>query len=85
MTIIDFIGNYKNNYLIPIALYGDRSMNKDEYRRKLVNRQQLSGMTTINFEAVAREQIFSSIKQTRLSSMKNLKEAYIEKIGRAHV
>lgn len=78
VTIIDFIGNYKNNYLIPIALYGDRSMNKDEYRRKLVNRQQLSGMTTINFEAVAREQIFSSIKQTKLSSMKNLKEAYIE-------
>ncbi|NLY80785.1 MAG: DEAD/DEAH box helicase family protein, partial [Lysinibacillus sp.] len=29
VTIIDFIGNYKNNYLIPIALSGDQSMNKD--------------------------------------------------------
>ncbi|MGB3101631.1 MAG: DEAD/DEAH box helicase family protein, partial [Psychrobacillus psychrotolerans] len=26
VTIIDFIGNYKNNYLIPIALSGDQSM-----------------------------------------------------------
>ena len=31
VTIIDFIGNYKNNYLIPIALFGDKSMNKDNY------------------------------------------------------
>ena len=78
VTIIDFIGNYSNNYLIPIALYGDRSMNKDEYRRKLVNNTQLNGMTTINFEAIAREQIFNSIKNTSLSNMKNLREAYIE-------
>ena len=25
VTIIDFIGNYQNNYLVPIALYGDTS------------------------------------------------------------
>ena len=37
VTIIDFIGNYKNNYLIPIALFGDKSMNKDNYRRNLEN------------------------------------------------
>ncbi len=24
VTIIDFIGNYKNNYLIPINLFGDK-------------------------------------------------------------
>jgi superfamily II DNA or RNA helicase len=29
VTVIDFIGNYENNYLIPIALYGDTSYNKD--------------------------------------------------------
>ena len=37
VTIIDFIGNYKINYLIPIALFGDKSMNKDNYRRELQN------------------------------------------------
>ena len=28
VTVIDFIGNYKTNYLIPIALSGDQSQNK---------------------------------------------------------
>ena len=28
LTVIDFIGNYSNNYLIPIALFGDRSYSK---------------------------------------------------------
>ena len=27
LTVIDFIGSYNNNYLIPIALFGDRSYN----------------------------------------------------------
>lgn len=30
VVIIDFIGNYMNNYMIPIALSGDRSYNKDQ-------------------------------------------------------
>src|SRR5699024_166844 len=33
VSVIDFIGNYKNNYLIPIALSGDRSRSKDNLRR----------------------------------------------------
>lgn len=78
VTIIDFIGNYRNNYLIPIALFGDQSMNKDNYRRELVNRNQLQGITTINFEEIAREKIFESINNTSLSSLKILKEKYEE-------
>lgn len=84
VTIIDFIGNYENNYLIPMALFGDRSYNKDNYRRHLANRNQIAGITTVNFEQVAREKIFDSIQSATLHSMKNLKAAYIElkhKIG----
>ena len=33
LTVIDFIGNYSNNYLVPIALYGDSSYNKDTLRK----------------------------------------------------
>ena len=33
LSVIDFIGNYDNNYLIPIALYGDTSYNKDTLRK----------------------------------------------------
>lgn len=78
VTIIDFIGNYRNNYLIPIALFGDQSMNKDNYRRELVNRNQIQGITTINFEEIARKQIFDSINNTSLSSLKILREKYFE-------
>ncbi|HDI1226704.1 TPA: DEAD/DEAH box helicase family protein, partial [Staphylococcus aureus] len=35
VTVIDFIGNYKTNYLIPIALSGDQSQNKDNYKKFL--------------------------------------------------
>ncbi|KXT81502.1 DNA/RNA helicase of DEAD/DEAH box family [Streptococcus sp. DD11] len=78
VTIIDFIGNYKNNYLIPIALFGDKSMNKDNYRRELREPNILNGLTTINFEEVAKEQIFKSISITNLSNRVILKEAYME-------
>ncbi|HFI0463019.1 TPA: DUF3427 domain-containing protein [Streptococcus suis] len=85
VTILDFIGNYKNNYLIPIALFGDQSLNKDNVRNKLVNRNQIQGISTINFEEVARQQIFDSITNTSLSSMAILREKYLDlkfKLGR---
>ena len=34
VTILDFIGNYKNNYLIPIALNQDNSRDKDKVKRE---------------------------------------------------
>ncbi len=37
VVILDFIGNYKNNFLIPIALSGDQSYNKDTVRRYLMS------------------------------------------------
>ena len=36
VVIIDFIGNYRKNFMIPIALSGDRSYNKDNIRRCLL-------------------------------------------------
>lgn len=76
VTVIDFIANYKNNYLIPIALSGDRSQNKDSIRRKVIDRSYISGTSTINFEAIAKERIYESINQAKLTDLKVLKEAY---------
>lgn len=78
VTIIDFIGNYKNNYLIPIALSGDQSMNKDNVRRKTVNTDYISGVSTINFEEIAKKRIFDAINNTNLSTLKVLRESYTE-------
>ncbi|WP_274308944.1 DUF3427 domain-containing protein [Solibacillus daqui] len=85
VTIIDFIGNYKNNYLIPIALSGDKTMNKDNVRRNTVNTDYIQGVSTINFEEIAKKQIFDAINNTNLSTLKMLKDSYFEvknRIGR---
>ena len=85
VTIIDFIGNYKNNYLIPIALSGDRSQNKDNIRRYTNDTSYIKGISTVNFEEIAKKQIFKAINNSNLTAMKLLKEAFGElknRIGR---
>lgn len=62
VVVLDFIGNYKNNFMIPIALSGDRSYNKDTIRRYVMEGTRvIPGASSIHFDAVAREQIFESI------------------------
>lgn len=85
VAIIDFIGNYKNNYLIPIALSGDKSQNKDNARRHTTETSYIKGISTVNFEEIAKKQIFKSINNSNLTAMKILKDAYVElknRIGR---
>ncbi|WKA54478.1 DUF3427 domain-containing protein [Planococcus shixiaomingii] len=78
VTIIDFIGNYKNNYLIPIALSGDRSQNKDNIRRHMKDTSYIKGVSTVNFEEIAKNRVFSAIKTSNLTDLKLLREAYVE-------
>ena len=85
VTIIDFIGNYKNNYLIPIALSGDKSQNKDNVRRRTIDTSYIKGVSTVNFEEIAKKQIFKAINNSKLTATKIIKEAYVElknRIGR---
>lgn len=85
LTVIDFIGNYKNNYLIPIALSGDHSQNKNNARRNMKDTSYIKGISTINFEAIAKERIFKSINESNLTTLKILRDAYTalkNKIGR---
>ena len=77
LTVIDFIGNYSNNYLIPIALYGDRSYNKDTIRKLIVSgNEMLPGTSTVNFDNVTKERIFNSIDNTNLQTKRDLKRDY---------
>ena len=71
VTIIDFIGNYKNNYLIPIALSGDKSQNKDNVRRRTIDTSYIKGVSTVNFEEIAKKQIFKSINNSKLTALKS--------------
>lgn len=76
VNVIDFIGNYKNNYMIPMALSGDVSRNKNNLRKDTFDTHYISGVSTINFEEIAREQIYSSINQVAVDSMMELKKSY---------
>ena len=77
VVVIDFIGNYANNFLIPIALYGDHSFNKDNLR-KLMNSGscQVPGVSTINFDRVTKERIYEAINQSNMATKKALVEEY---------
>lgn len=84
VTIIDFIGNYKNNFLIPLALYDNRMASKDRAKSELML-QPIIGLSTINFTKVAKEQIYAAIQASKLDSLFQLKQAYQElkdKLGR---
>jgi superfamily II DNA or RNA helicase len=78
LTVLDFIGNYEDkNFLIPVALFGDRSFNKDKLRRLMVNIDQHTPISsTINFDIIAKEQIFKSIDATSLNQKKFLDSDY---------
>lgn len=78
VTIIDFIGNYKNNYMIPMALSGDNTRNKNNLRRDTFETNYITGISVVNFEEIAKERIFESINTASLDSMKELKEAYYQ-------
>lgn len=84
VTVLDFIGNYKNNYLIPLALNHDTSRDVDRARAE-TRLPGIIGVSTINFDRVATAQILHSLAQTKLDSMRALRQSYQElknKLGR---
>ena len=77
LTVIDFIGNYNNNFLVPIALYGDSTYNKDTIRKLMTSGSDLiPGQSTINFDRITRERIFAAIDTANLSKKKDLVKDY---------
>lgn len=78
VVVIDFIGNYANNYLIPIALFGDDSLNKESIRKNLIAAEEtgvLAGLSSVRFDRIAQERVLRSIAQTDISSKQRLKAA----------
>jgi superfamily II DNA or RNA helicase/HKD family nuclease len=77
LTVIDFIGNYNNNYLVPIALYGDTSYNKDALRKLISSGSSfIPGCSTINFDQISKEKIFESIDSANMQMKKDLSKDY---------
>lgn len=77
LTVIDFIGNYDNNYRIPVALYGDTSYNKDTLRKLIAEgSRMIPGASTINFDEITKERIFQSIDSANMQLLADLKKDY---------
>ena len=77
VVVLDFIGNYKNNFMIPIALSGDRSYNKDNIRRYVTEGGRvIPGASTIHFDEVSRKRIFQAIDNANFSDIKLIRENY---------
>lgn len=74
LRVIDFIGNYKNNFLIPIALYGDASRDRDKITRQLIESRRIGGMSTVNFDRIAKERIYESLAKAPLNSLAEFKK-----------
>lgn len=71
VVILDFIGNYKNNFMIPIALSGDRSYNKDTVRRYVMEGSRvIPGSSTIHFDEISKSKIYAAID--RLSTPRKM-------------
>ncbi|WP_210410162.1 DUF3427 domain-containing protein [Nesterenkonia sp. NBAIMH1] len=88
LTVIDFIGNYTNNYMIPIALFGDQSLNKESMRKNLNAAEEdsfLPGLSSVRFDEIARDRVMRSIAAARLDDLRELKkevERIQQRVGR---
>jgi len=77
LTVIDFIGNYSNNFLVPVALYGDTSYNKDSLRKMMSSGSSLiPGSSTINFDEISKKRIFEAIDSANMQMRKDLMNDY---------
>lgn len=77
VVVLDFIGNYNNNFMIPIALSGDRTYNPDTIRKYVISgNNTIPGASTVHFDEIAKDKIFESID--RIKGMKTIiRESYI--------
>ena len=85
VVILDFIGNYSNNFLIPIALSGDRTYNKDNMRKYLMEGSSvIPGCSTIHFDEISKQQIFAAIDKatTPLAFLKEKYNVLKNRLGR---
>lgn len=86
VVIIDFIGNYEKNFLIPVALSGQTNYNKDSLRQFVCEGSLITpGASTIQFDAITEKKIYQSIDTANFTQIKLIRDSYKqlkEKLGR---
>lgn len=86
VVIIDFIGNYEKNFLIPIALSGQNNYNKDSLRKFVCEGSLVTpGVSTIQFDQITEKRIYQSIDAANFTQVRMIRDSYKqlkEKLGR---
>ena len=82
VNIIDFIGNYDSNFMIPKAF--SYNGDKEAARQVLVLGGNLPGISTIEFDEIAKERIFHAIAKTSFSTKEEFKTAIISLANKLH-
>ena len=78
VLVLDFIGNYQSNYLIPVALSGDRTYNKDNLRRFVKEGSTvIPGCSTISFDRIAEAKIFEMLDAVKFTDTRLIKQEYL--------
>ena len=78
VVILDFIGNYEKNFLIPIAVSQNSNYDKDYMKRFIMNgTDMIPRQSSIIFEEIVKERIFENINRTNFSTKKNIEKDFI--------
>ena len=77
VVVLDFIGNYEKNFLIPTAIYQNNSFDKDFMKKFILNgTNMIPGESSISFEEIVKERIFENINKTNFSTKKNIEHDF---------
>lgn len=77
VVILDFIGNYEKNFLIPVAVSQDNSYDKEYMKRFIMNgTDMIPGQSSIIFEEIVKERIFENINKSNFSTKKNIERDF---------
>lgn len=78
LVAIDFIGNYKKSFLIPVALSGDNTYDKDNLRKYITEGSSvIPGSSTIDFDPISKDLIYRNIDKSNLRQFAFLKKEYL--------
>ena len=75
--VLDFIGNYQQNFFVPIALSGDRTYNKDNLRAIVSEGSAaIPGCSTVTFDEVSKARIYKAIDGGDFSGARLIRDEY---------
>src|SRR5574344_347109 len=86
VVIIDFIANYENNYLIPIALSGDKGKDKDSIRKYVASGNVIiPGCSSVQFDQISEKHIYNALDNAKINVVGAIKSEYFKvknRVGR---